>query len=99
MQNQIMVAVDGTESVQVHFAYLSPVGTTRADGKPLRSSVANSYKIACAPNMVQLTADQCRPFPWQRTDDPRAVNCPLCQETDVFKAALAAVNNLWRPQQ
>jgi len=38
------------------------------------------WRIACAPH-VDPNGN------WQRTDDPRAANCPYCRATDRWKAS------------
>jgi len=41
------------------------------------------WRIACMPNMREFHTTPYHPA-YQRTDDPRAVTCPACKETDVF---------------
>jgi hypothetical protein len=84
--DQIMLLEDGTEVYLVHFIYLSPAGTAHATGKRL-ASASDTYKIACLPNLLQLSAHNGRPVPYRRTEDVRGVNCPLCKKTAEFEAA------------
>ena len=46
------------------------------------------WRIACMPNMAELYATPHHPSP-RRTDDVRAVNCPMCKETAAYKKSLA----------
>jgi hypothetical protein len=41
-------------------------------------------RIACVPNMVEFHSTQYHPN-YQRTNDPRAVTCPQCMETGMYK--------------
>lgn len=59
---------------------VTPVHFTFQDG-------AGEWWLACVPTVDLRTVF--RPVPWQRTDEPRAVTCPLCKRTSVFKDAQA----------
>ncbi len=86
MDPQKHLLEDGvTEVTTIHFVYLSPAGTTAIQGQPLVAGKP-TWKIACVPNLIQMAADRSRAFPWHRSDDSRAVTCPLCKETAAYKA-------------
>ena len=76
---QVMIHEDGSQSLLVHYAYSDDVFARK-----------NSEKIACAPNLKELEAQPRRQWPWQRSNDVRAVTCPQCQRTEVFLAASTA---------
>ncbi len=86
MDSQEMLLEDGRTILLVHFVYRSPRGTLAHEGTPL-ANTEETYKIACAPRLVEMSAFGSRAFPWQRTDDVRAVSCPLCRETVEFQKA------------
>ncbi len=90
MLNQTMILEDGSTLILVHFVYQSPRGTTQSEGEPLTPE--KTWKVACAPNMVEIAAQTTRSFPYQRTDDARAVSCPACQKTKEFRQAADALN-------
>ena len=46
--------------------------------------VGESWRIACMPNMVEFHATLYHPN-YQRTDDTRAVSCPMCIKSLTFK--------------
>lgn len=71
--DQMMLLEDGSLVHLVHFTY--------QDG--------GVWKVACAPNLPCLSSVRGRAMPWRRSDDPRAVNCPLCQATGPYGAAAA----------
>lgn len=87
MPEQIMILPDGSGLLLVHFIYQSPEGLLRHAGIPLGPASGDTWKIACAPGTTMLNATENRPFPYQRSDDVRAVTCPLCKDTDEFKRA------------
>ena len=70
-----MILSDGTEIIPIHLVYPDEV-----DDRLMR--------IACIPgfDFVRGVA-----FPWLRSDDPRAVNCPLCKETSEYKVGIAEI--------
>jgi hypothetical protein len=43
-------------------------------------------RIACMPNMTEFHQTQYHPN-YQRSNDHRAVTCPQCKKTEVFKSA------------
>lgn len=73
MIDDFMLLEDGSKVTPVHFTF--------ADG-------AGKWWLACVPTL-DLEADNKRPAPWQRTNEPRAVTCPLCKRTDTYKDARA----------
>ncbi len=91
MLPQVMIREDGKALHLVHFVYRTPRGVIRQQGLPL-AFAEDSWKIACAPLLVEMAASANRPCPWQRTDDPRAVSCPLCQETEQYRSRLAEID-------
>ena len=86
MADQVMLLPDGTEIHLIHFIYLSPPGVVAAVGRRL-TGAADTWKIACVPNMTQFSASGDRASPWRRSEDVRAVTCPLCSRTEFFVAA------------
>ncbi len=81
--HQTMTTEDGRQLILVHFIYLSPRGTTLVQGQSLTDEM--TWKVACAPNLVELPALASREFPYARTDDPRVVTCPTCKASEQFK--------------
>ena len=49
--------------------------------------------LACLPGMKGLEATPTRTWPYQRSDDPRAVSCRLCRETDAYKERLTEIRS------
>ncbi len=100
MDSQVMLLEDATALVLIHFAYLTPPGTVRAQGLRLGPPLPDAWRIACAPHLTEFSSAPTRPFVWHRSDDSRAVTCPLCKATDVFKDAVTSLEaelSLWRP--
>ncbi len=89
--HQVMLREDGSKQLLVHFTFLSPAGTTKVEGMSLGGSGPPTHKIACVPNLVQLSSHMKRSMPWHRTDDPRAVTCPMCEGTQEYKDAMNAL--------
>ena len=86
MKIQEMILEDGiTTIVLVHYVYRSAAGTTIFAGNNILPDVEGTWKVACAPNLMELSAHFGQEFPWQRSDDPRAVNCPLCKRTNQYQ--------------
>jgi hypothetical protein len=52
---------------------------------PVHFVVRKTGRIACTPTKFPLHHEPGREETWQRTDDPRAVSCPLCEETEEYK--------------
>lgn len=44
------------------------------------------WRIACMPNMVEFHRTKYH-LAYQRSDDPRAVNCPACKKTEAYRIA------------
>ncbi len=74
MEHQVMLLEDATPILPVHYAVRTAEGP---------------HRIVCEPNLEYLHSLPRRPVPWQRTNDPRAVTCPLCKSTVAFQKALA----------
>ncbi len=87
MKMQEMVLEDGTTLLLIHFLFQSPRGVLQITGRPLLPSEF-TWKIACTPNLMEFGADRSRECPWMRSDDPRAVTCPLCKATEIFQQRL-----------
>lgn len=64
----------------VHYTYRSVAG----DGS------GNDWRIACMPGMTEFYHTNYHPNV-HRTDDWRAVSCPMCKKTELF---ISAVNSL-----
>ncbi len=90
MKEQIQILEDGTQVLLIHLVYRSPAGLTSSIGEPVAPDRPPTWKIACTPNLLEMAATQSRAHPWLRTDDPRAVSCPMCKKTPVFQDLLAA---------
>lgn len=91
MKLQTAIGPDGAEVVLIHFLYSSPVGMIEGAGLPLAQR-GNSWKIACMPNLFEFsTQSSHRPIPHMRSDDPRAVTCSVCKETEHYKRAAASL--------
>lgn len=56
----------------IHFVY------------PTSDASPPDWRIACMPNMVEFHSTPYHPN-YQRSDDPRAVSCPACKRTEVYK--------------
>lgn len=69
-----MIQADGTERKVIHLAV----------------PVAFGLAPACSPWPQDMTAHDDRTFPLLRSEDPRAVTCLACRETDEWKKAFAA---------
>jgi hypothetical protein len=77
MTHETMIREDGTSFLPVHFVF--------------QKVWPRDWILACNEQMVQLHALPERPLVMQRSDDPRAVTCPLCQETEAFLDARADI--------
>lgn len=89
MSNQVMILEDGSEINLVHFQY-------RVDGVNGNMRTDSDWRIACTPSLTILHSHPRRGYPIARSEDPRAVNCPICQKTELFKIALAQNPMPWR---
>lgn len=86
-----MLLEDGTQLLLIHFLYRSPQGLTKAAGRALVTPI-ETWKIACVPDLMEMSTTATRQCPWQRTDEVRAVTCPLCKDTEVYKEAYDQLN-------
>lgn len=89
MNVQQTVLEDGRVIVPVHLIYPSPPGVTSASGRPLAADAPATWKVACEPGRYELGGMGGRACPLQRTDDYRAVSCPLCRATQIFHDEVA----------
>lgn len=80
MNYQTMILEDGSELNLVHFQYV----------------IDGVWHIACTPGLTIMHAHERRGYPWIRSEDPRACNCPMCKATEQFKIASAQNPMLWR---
>lgn len=87
MNAQTMILEDGSEINLVHFQYFVPTGLLDTPGE---------WRIACTPALNKLQAHPGRGYSMTRSEDPRAVNCPLCKKAEQFKTASAANPMPWR---
>ena len=92
---QTAILEDGTEVTLIHLVFLSPVGLIEGAGKPL-SSLGESWKIACMPNLLEMSQQQNRAAPFMRSDDPRAVTCPNCKQSEQYRRGIEQVEALTR---
>lgn len=72
---QEAILEDGTKITVVHLAVLT---VTYDRGN--RSKPRKSWRIACCPNMEQMSRCSGRNVPYLRSNDPRAVSCPACKK-------------------
>jgi hypothetical protein len=94
VEEGVAILEDGTKFVLIHYTYLSPAGTTSAEGEVLAPEQLDSWKIACRPSLTVHHAGNGRTVPIRRSDDPRAVNCPECKRTDQFISHAEALGML-----
>ena len=66
---------DGSAAVPVHFLF-------RREGEA-------TYRIACMPVAMELSARAGKPFRPPMSEDPRACACIFCRDTDEFRAEAA----------
>ena len=101
MEFQEMLMEDGTKLILVHFVFsftptngfLSPPEPVASAEAPAGSLGLRSRKkarevvqlIACVPGLPQASSREGQPWPWHRTEDPRAVTCPNCKRTAVYQ--------------
>lgn len=65
------ISAGGRKITLIHFVYATdPSG--------------GDWRIACMPNMREFHQTEYHPA-YQRTNDVRAVSCPACKKSDVFK--------------
>jgi len=86
VQHQTMVMPNGDSLLLIHFIYRAPGGSVDENGE---SSGGDVWRVACAPGMEDFAAHAVgQPFPWQRTEEPLGVTCPLCKETEKYRRAV-----------
>ena len=76
------VGESGIVTTIIHFSYIrtpEPILPENAGEQP--------WRIACMPKMVELHQTKYHPN-YLRTNDPRAVTCPSCMNTDAYKHAM-----------
>ena len=81
MKFETMISADGSEMVLCHF---------------LCGPFPGAKSIVCMPglNEKEMCSVHGREVPLQRTEDPRAVNCPMCKKTLEFKQSLQLQTNV-----
>jgi len=72
MNIPVSILPDGREVIPVHFLVETPEG----------------YRIACSPNLTQMSALATKPAPYLRSEEARAVTCQVCQQTGEWRNAL-----------
>ena len=63
----------------VHFMFESVLPPPEQEGPPV-----SQWRIACMPNMTEFHQTPYHPN-YQRANDVRAVTCPACRKTQVFR--------------
>jgi len=76
MTPETMILADGSEVTVIHFLFHPEFGQSR---------------IACMPNLRVFSASKFRQLPHIRTDDVRAVNCPLCEKTADYSEGIRKI--------
>ena len=79
MKQQVMILEDGSEINLIHYVH----------------KVRNVNKIACVPTLPE--ADMClgkKWYVWQRSDDPRAVSCPMCKATQEYQETVTFMKSV-----
>jgi hypothetical protein len=74
---QHLIHESGKSTLLIHFEHCCP-DELSAQIPRLRGA-ARPYRIACVPNMPFAHALPTRSWSYQRTNDPRAVTCPVCK--------------------
>lgn len=82
---QVMIQEDGSELLLIHLTFKRGKEYERQEGSLMSK---DSWGVACSPNAVKLHGTHER-GPYQRSDDPRAVTCPMCIATELFREAMA----------
>jgi len=93
---QIQLLKDGTGRIRIHYFHKDDQGPAFTPAVTLRSSIgpvrAGGVKgrIACQPTLSivtpQVTVHEVKPL--VHSDDPRAVTCPECRASDLWKKAM-----------
>jgi hypothetical protein len=78
------IAPDGSEEVLIHYVYEAP-------GLVLANTVREV--VACLPGKTVLHSTYRSPMV-RRTNEPRAVTCANCKQTDVFKARMREIQEM-----
>ena len=71
-----MILADGSEVTVIHFLFHPEFGAER---------------IACMPGLTIFSSGKFRQVPHIRTDDVRAVNCPLCKKTADYSEGIGKI--------
>ena len=79
MKHQVMLLPSGKEIILIHFVTHDEFGQER---------------IACLPNLEQFSVAHDRLIPVHRSLEARAVTCPLCKDTPLWKEADEAMTLL-----
>jgi hypothetical protein len=93
---QYMVLEDGSALLLIHFVYQAPPGVMRQQGVRLGPPAPDQWRVACTPRLPEadMSTGPKRQEVWHRSDDPRAVTCPLCKETEEFKRRMAFLDSM-----
>lgn len=91
MLPQTQLTPDLQEFVLIHLLYQSSAGLIEQQGADLCPPRPKTWKIACVPGLLELAAHRSHPCPHLRTDDPRAITCPQCKKTVIYKERMAAL--------
>lgn len=78
-----MVLEDGRQVAVVHLVCQMATERQMPDG--LMVPVVD-WRIACTPGLQDLHGTNQRLEPWQRSEDVRAVTCPLCKRTQAYRS-------------
>lgn len=70
---QTMTLPDGTQITLIHYTHF--IG-----------GLGNGWRIACMPNMKELNSGDALQPNFQRTEDKRAVTCPMCKKSNAYTA-------------
>lgn len=76
-----MVLPTGDVVTLIHFTHEMLLPPMEGDGLPLVQE-----RIACMPNMTEFHATKHHPN-YQRSNDTRAVTCPACKKSEVYREA------------
>ena len=82
-----MILEDGSVITPIHFLIRGTKGVMLQVGRGLAVGVPE-WKVACMQDATALHSIPTRDFPYQRSEDPRAVTCPLCKLNDQFEKRL-----------
>lgn len=101
MPEAFHIDADGSQATTIHFVYQDVVGLADAKVSSLGGSRQQEWRVACAQNAIVDQPRQPNEAPWLRSDDARAVTCPLCRDSKAFQKALADLVALFeeRPEK